>query len=100
MRVLIDALASRGGGGQTTLSNLLQYIARYETDCVEVFVLAPDGFPLPDSAAISQVHARFNLDRHGSLRGPLGICGKVQTGMDCGETGLPNAHAGCRGCSP
>src|SRR5580692_1495490 len=45
MRIVMNALSARQGGGQTYVSNLLESLP--EQLDTEVFVLAPDSLPLP-----------------------------------------------------
>jgi glycosyltransferase involved in cell wall biosynthesis len=45
MRIVLNALSARQGGGQTYVSNLLESLP--EQIDTEIFVLAPDSLPLP-----------------------------------------------------
>lgn len=45
MRILLNALSARQGGGQTYVSNLLNFLPEQST--AEIFVLAPDSLLLP-----------------------------------------------------
>jgi glycosyltransferase involved in cell wall biosynthesis len=45
MRILLNALSARQGGGQTYVSNLLNFLPEQST--TEIFVLAPDSLLLP-----------------------------------------------------
>lgn len=46
MRILINALSARQGGGQTYLINLLQH--QPTGNCIEIFLLAPPSLKLPE----------------------------------------------------
>jgi hypothetical protein len=45
MRILLNALSARQGGGQTYESNLLNFLTEQST--AEIFVLAPDSLLQP-----------------------------------------------------
>lgn len=49
IRVLLNALSARVGGGQTYIKNLLEHLP--EDAAVDVFVLAPDSLEIPTSHA-------------------------------------------------
>ena len=58
MRIFINALSARLGGGQTYLFNLLEYLPEEVND--EIFVLAPPSFKLPSGRAnIKRVHIKW-----------------------------------------
>lgn len=58
MRVLINALSARQGGGQTYLINLLKLLP---SGCdIEVFILAPQSLKVPDG--ITRLHTNFPLE--------------------------------------
>ena len=60
MKVLINALSARQGGGQTYLYNLLGFMPA-DTDA-EVHVLAPASLALPEAANIKRVDAAAGMD--------------------------------------
>jgi glycosyltransferase involved in cell wall biosynthesis len=49
MKILIDALSARLGGGQTYLYNLLRFLPRENTP--EIYLLAPDSLNVPHEGA-------------------------------------------------
>lgn len=57
MRILINGLSARLGGGQTYLLNLLRNMP--EDSDVEVLVLAPDGLALPEHPNIQRLRPRW-----------------------------------------
>jgi glycosyltransferase involved in cell wall biosynthesis len=60
-KVLINAFSARLGGGQTYLTNLLDFLGRDIP--VEVFVLVPDSVRLPDDRAnIHRIHVRWPVE--------------------------------------
>ena len=60
MKVLINALSARQGGGQTYLRNLLDFLP--QDAAVRVFVLAPESLELPQAANITRVNVNWPLD--------------------------------------
>lgn len=60
MRVLINALSARQGGGQTYLRNLLAFLPR--EGAVEVFVLAPESLPLPQADNITRIRVDWPVE--------------------------------------
>lgn len=61
LRVLINALSARQGGGQTYLINLLQF--QPVASNVEVFILAPPSLKLPDGIdGITRLHTNFPVE--------------------------------------
>jgi glycosyltransferase involved in cell wall biosynthesis len=60
-KVLINAFSARLGGGQTYLTNLLDFLS--DDTPVEVFVLVPDSLRLPeDRANIHRIHVRWPVE--------------------------------------
>jgi glycosyltransferase involved in cell wall biosynthesis len=56
LRVLINALSARLGGGQTYIVNLLKFLP--PENSVEVFLLAPDSLEIPaDCKNVTRIHA-------------------------------------------
>ena len=53
MKILINALSARQGGGQTYLMNLLQFMP--DDFDAEIFILAPDGLDLPLRANVKRI---------------------------------------------
>src|SRR5579863_993166 len=45
MRIVVNALSARQGGGQTYVMNLLESFP--ERSAAQIFLLAPDSLPLP-----------------------------------------------------
>jgi glycosyltransferase involved in cell wall biosynthesis len=57
VRILINALSARLGGGQTYLLNFLQNMP--EDACLDVLVLAPDQLALPEHPNLRRVNPRW-----------------------------------------
>jgi glycosyltransferase involved in cell wall biosynthesis len=57
LKILINAFSARLGGGQTYLTNLLEFLR--QDDCFEVFVLAPDSLKVPERRNIHRIHVRW-----------------------------------------
>lgn len=61
LRVLINALSARQGGGQTYLINLLRFLPAESN--VEIFLLAPPSLKLPDGInGVARLHTSFPVE--------------------------------------
>ena len=60
MKVLINALSARQGGGQTYLHNLLQFPPA--GNAAEILVLAPESLQLPQAPNITRVRTNWPLE--------------------------------------
>lgn len=60
MKILINALSARLGGGQTYLTNLLAHLP--DRDDLEVLIYAPGSLQLPDSAKIKRCAFNFQTE--------------------------------------
>lgn len=57
MKIVINALSARRGGGQTYLLNVLQHL-----DChnkMDIFILAPDSLQLPSNPKIKKIRSNW-----------------------------------------
>lgn len=62
VRIFINAISARRGGGQTYLINLLKYIPS-EYNNIDIFLLVPDSLELPtDYPNLTRVHVNFPVE--------------------------------------
>ena len=57
MKIVINALSARRGGGQTYLTNLLQNMNGFNGD--KIFVLSPDSLQIPYHPKIEKIHIKW-----------------------------------------
>ena len=57
MKIVINALSARRGGGQTYLTNLLQNMNGFNGE--KVFVLSPDSLQIPYHPKIEKIHIKW-----------------------------------------
>jgi glycosyltransferase involved in cell wall biosynthesis len=60
LKILVNAFSARLGGGQTYLTNLLEFLQ--EDAAIEVFILAPDSLKVPERGNIHRVRVRWPVE--------------------------------------
>lgn len=60
VKLVINAMSARRGGGQTYLVNLLKHLDDFSG--TQILILAPDSLSLPDDPRVSKISLNFNSD--------------------------------------